>query len=146
MRVHFIVGVGAALLAGCAHSHAAPSSAAAPSACQGYSIDRTWLRRGPVYQPCDVDQPATAILRTPTGYRPVDCANASATVLLVVDTTGVPEPRTVKAVQSTSRAFGEAAVNALRQWRFSAARKGSAKVRQVVQQRLDFTCRQVPQR
>ncbi len=145
MRLTIGIGAAVALLAGCAQPHAASAPVPAAAACQGYTIDRSWLRRGAVYQPCDVDEPATAIQRTPTGYRPVDCKDASATVLLVVDTAGIPEPRTVRAVQSTSADFARAAVNALRQWRFSPAHKDGKKVRQAVQQRLDFRCQQVPQ-
>jgi TonB family protein len=146
MRAYLVVGVSVAVLTGCAHPHAPPAPAPAPAACEGYTVDPTWLRRGPVYQPCDVDEPATAIVRAPTGYHPVDCANASVTVRLVVDTTGVPEPRTVTVVRTTASDFGKAAIAALRQWRFRPALKGGVKVRQVTQQRLDFACRQVPQR
>ncbi len=137
--------IGAAVLAGCAHPASTPAPAPEPAACQGYTIDRSWLRQGPVYQPCNVDESVTAIRRVPTGYHPLDCANASATVLLVVDATGTPEPRTVRAVQSTSAEFARAAVNALRQWRYQPAVKGGRKVRQVTQQRLEFQCQQVPQ-
>ncbi len=146
MRTGFCIGVIVAVLTGCAHTPAPPGSGPAPAACQGYPVDQTWLRRGPVYQPCEVDEPVTAIVRTPTGYHPLDCANASATVLLVVDARGTPEPRTITAVSSTSEDFAKAAVNALRQWRYKPALKGGVKVRQVTQQRLDFACRQVPQR
>jgi len=144
MRMRFGIGLGVSLLAGCAQPRAASLPAPASAACQGYDIDRSWLRRGPVYQPCDVDEPAAAVQRVPTGYRPVDCKDASATLLVVVDTTGVPEPRTVVVVESSSADFSRAAVNALRQWHFSPARKAGTKVRQVVQQRFGFQCQQVP--
>ncbi len=145
MRLRIGIGVGVAVLAGCAHPQSGPAPAPASAVCQGYDIDRTWLRRGPVYQPCDVDEPATAVLRTPTGYHELDCKDASATLQLVVDTAGVPEPRTVHAIHSTSEDFTRAAVTALRQWRFRPALKGGRKVRQVAQQRFDFQCQQVPQ-
>ncbi len=144
MRMHFAIGMGVAMLSGCARAGSAP--APAPSGCAGYDIDRTWLRRGPVYQPCDVDQPANAIQRAPTGYHPLDCKAASATLLLVIDATGSPEPRTIKAVESTSPEFAQVAANALRRWRYSPALKDGKKVRQVTQQRFDFQCQQVPQR
>ena len=146
MRVCLRVAVGVAALTGCAHPHPAPAPAPVSAACEGYRIDRSWLRRGPVYLPCDVDEAATAILRTPTGYRPLECKTASATVQLVVDTTGAPEPRTVTAVHSTSSEFSRAAIAALGRWRFRPAVKDGAKVRQVLQQQLEFQCTQVPQR
>ncbi len=145
MRGYWFVGFGVAALAGCAHPRTAVTTAPAPSACAGYTIERGWLRQGPVYAPCDVDDPVSAIHRVPTGYVPLECANVSATVVLVVDTTGTPEPRTVKALRSNSKDFARAAVNALRQWRYRPAIKDGRKVRQVTEQRLDFACRQVPQ-
>ncbi len=138
----FCAAAGAAVLAACTHPRPAPAPASA--ACQGYEIEPTWLRRGPVYQPCDVDQPATAIQRAPTGYHSLDCKNASATLRLVVDTTGAPEPRTIVTVGSTSEEFATAAARALRQWRYTPALKDGRKVRQVAQQRFDFQCQQVP--
>ncbi len=145
MRVSLGIAVTLAMLAGCAHPHSATTLAPAPSACEGYDVDRSWLRTAPVYRPCDVDDPATAIQRAPTGYHPLDCKSASATLLLVVDTTGAPEPRTIRAVQSTSTDFARAAMSALRQWRYRPALKGGKKVRQVARQRFDFQCQQVPQ-
>ena len=148
MRVRLYIGVTVAVLFGCSHPQSAPAPAAAPAAasaaCEGYDVDPTWLRRGPLFQPCDVDEQVTAIQRVPTGFHTPDCEAATATVVMVVDTAGVPEPRTVKAVQSTSAAFAKAAVNALRQWRYRPAVKGGKKVRQVAQQRFDYTCQQVP--
>ncbi len=146
MRMRFDIGVMAAMLAGCAHPHAGPSPAPAPAACEGYDVDRSWLRAAPVYGPCDVDEPATPMQRAPTGYHPLDCKNASATLLLVVDAAGAPEPRTIRAVESTSTDFAAAAIRALRQWRYRPALKGGKKVRQVTRQRFDFQCQQVPQR
>jgi Gram-negative bacterial TonB protein C-terminal len=146
MRVRSCFGVGVALLAGCAQPHSAPVPTPAPSAgCQAYGVDPAWARRAPVYEPCDVEQPAAAIERAPTGYHSPDCENATATVVAVVDTAGIPEPRTARVVSSTSAAFAKAALNALRQWRYSPALKDGRKVRQVVQQRFDIQCRQVPQ-
>lgn len=145
MRVQFGVGLSVALLTGCAPPHSVPATVPTPSACEGYNVDRSWLRGGPVYRPCDVDDPATPIQRTPTGYHPLDCKNASATLLLVVDATGAPEPRTIRTVHSTSADFAKAAIRALRQWRYRPALKGSRKVRQVTRQQFDFQCQQVPQ-
>ncbi len=146
MRLRWFVGAAAAVLAACAHPQSAPAPETASAACQDYPVDRAWLRGGPVYQPCGVDAPAEAIRRAPTGYHPLDCKDvASATLLVVVDAAGVPEPRTVRVVRSTSADFATAAGNALRQWRYTPARKGGRKVRQIVQQRFDFQCQQVPQ-
>ncbi len=145
MRVRFRIGISVAMLAGCANPHSVSTLAPAPAACDGYDVDRSWVRAAPVYQPCDVDQPTTAIQRSPTGYHPLDCKNASATLRLVVDTTGTPEPRTIGVVQSTSTDFTTAAIRALRQWRYRPALKGGKKVRQVTRQRFDFQCQQVPQ-
>ncbi len=143
MRMHVGIGMSVVVLSACAGTRSAPAPAPASSACAAYDVDRAWLRRGPVYQPCNVDEPATAIQRAPTGYRPLDCKPASATLLLVVDATGVPEPRAIRVVQSTAEDFARAAINALRRWRFSPAVKDGKKVRQVTQQRFDFQCQQV---
>ncbi len=145
MRVQLCIGASVAVLAACAHPQSASGPAPATSACDGYDIDRSWVRRAPVFQPCNVDEPATAIQRTPTGYHPLDCKAASATLLLVVDAAGVPEPRTIRTVESTSDDFAKAAINAIRRWRYTPAVKAGSKVRQVTRQRFDFQCQQVPQ-
>jgi hypothetical protein len=145
MRMWFFVGASVAVLGGCAQPRPAPAPLRPSAACPGYDVDPAWLRRGPVYLPCDVDQPATAIHRTPTGYHSPDCENASATVVVVVDTAGIPEPRTLTAVHASSAAFAKAAINALRHWRYTPALKDGRKVRQVTRQRFDLQCRQVPQ-
>jgi TonB family protein len=144
MRFQIGLGLLATALTACA-GRTAPGANPAPVACQAYEVDRAWLSRGPVYQPCNVDEPTTATVRAPTGYHPLDCANASATLLFVVDTTGAAEPRTIKAVHATSTAFARAAITAVQHWRFKPALKGGRRVRQVAQQRFDFQCQQVPQ-
>jgi protein TonB len=60
-----------------------------------------------------------------------------AVVAFVVDTTGRPSTITLKSASHAE--FGQAAVDALRRWRFRPAEIGGRKVRQLVEQQFDFT-------
>ncbi len=136
MHAHLCIEASVAIFVACAH----PASAPAPRACQRYDVDPSWTSRAPVYQSCDVDVPAQIVSETRIDRRSLGCEDYSATVRFVIDATGAPEPSTITAVEYTSAAFGDALVDAVRQWRFRPAQKGGMAVRQVTQVRLDARC------
>jgi len=62
----------------------------------------------------------------------------SAFVIYVVDTTGMADTTSLKIVDATHKAFGEAVREAMPKMRFRPAILGGVKVRQLVQQRFAF--------
>jgi protein TonB len=57
-------------------------------------------------------------------------------IAFIVNAKGVPEE--VQVAAATSRSFGEAAVSAVKQWRFKPGKKGGVAVRTAILQELEF--------
>jgi hypothetical protein len=106
--------------------------------CTGEPPDSSALQTGPVYRDCEVDRPA----RLRTGDLPVDFTPPAgnpgsgrcyrAEFQFVVDTTGRPEPLTVRPGRSNDRGLEDALRGSLDQLRYEPARLANRRVRQVV--------------
>lgn len=89
----------------------------------------------------EVDEPARVIrIALPRYPRAREAAGIPGHVVLqfVVDTSGVVEANSYRIVSATDSAFAEASREAVSETRFSPARAGGRKVRQLVQQGVDF--------
>lgn len=106
--------------------------------CSGTVPDSSWFANGPVYRDCEVEKRAKRGGREPVleadilkGAPPVrGCLEAE--LEFVVDTTGVPEPATVRVRSTDSQALARAVVSTLSQLRFTPARLADRPVRQLV--------------
>lgn len=118
---------------------AAPASAQQlKRRCTGEPPDSSALRPGPVYRDCEVDRPA----RLRTADLPVDFTPPAgnlggarcyrAEFQFVVDTTGRPEPTTLRPGRSNDRGLEEALRGNLDQLRYEPARLANRWVRQIV--------------
>jgi hypothetical protein len=106
--------------------------------CTGEPPDSSALQAGPVYRDCEVDRPArlrTADLPvdfTPPAGNPGGARCYRAELQFVVDTTGRPEPLTVRSGRSNDRNLEDALRGHLDQLRYEPARLANRRVRQVV--------------
>ncbi len=126
-----------AVVAACAGA----TTQARQPACPLRQADSVYLAGGSIYRDCAVDR--RAHLRNPQvlpDFEPRELpaggfACYSAVIEVVVDTSGVPESGTAHIVYTNNRIFADAVLLTVVQWRYDPARKGTAAVRQIVQQR-----------
>jgi hypothetical protein len=116
------------------------SGVASQGACSLEPGDTVFLKGGPVYRDCAVDQHAVAIDRSalpnftpppPAGGR----ACYSAEVEFVVDTEGMPETETAILLHASNPDYGVAAVAVLSRWRYKPAILHGVPVRQIVREK-----------
>lgn len=121
--------VGGLLLTACSAATRGPGSAR----CVPEAIDSTWALAGPVYRNCDVDRQARQdnMGANPPDYTPTRACE-TAVFAFVVDTAGLIERLTARAVGGNSPAFAQAIAATMSRWRFRPAIKGGVAVRQVV--------------
>src|SRR5437660_9939742 len=106
--------------------------------CSLLTRDSIYLRDGPVYPACAVDSRAQLIDEPSPAF---DLNDASArgtrcltvTLQFIVDTTGTPEPATLKLISTTNSAYADAIRRMVPAWRFQPARKNGVAVRQILQ-------------
>ena len=109
--------------------------------------DAVFALTGAVYRDCAVDRPAKLSTRsihpdwTPTPGR-TDCYSVD--MEFVVDTTGKPETATARAAKTNDRAFADAYLATLNQWKYEPAQRAGAKVRQIVTEHRSAETRKVP--
>lgn len=126
------------LVLGCAGNRSAASS----RGCALAAGDSVHLARGPVFPACAVNARAELLNRdVRIDYNQPDrtapsqrCYSAS--IRLVVDTSGRPETGTSQLVETNDPAFGAAVLASVPQWRYRPARKAGTSVRQVVLERM----------
>ena len=116
------------------------------TACLLAPADSVYLRFGPVYRECAVDQHAR-LLRSPQrlDFRPPPggktCYNAE--IEFVVDTAGIPQTDTVKVIRSNDPSYLDAVLRVLPSWRYQAARLNGQPVRQIIRAKQDMAVRLV---
>ena len=90
----------------------------------------------PVFRDCAVDQQArlsaSSIRPDWTPPAPVRAACYFVDLEFVVDTTGRVEANTARSIRSNDRAFADAWLVTLNQWKYTPAQRAGAKVRQIV--------------
>ena len=127
----------AALTSSCItiRGHTPPRSAG----CQLRASDSTLMAGAPLYRECAVDTHATNITRgqgpmaRPPGALHDGCYSAE--LQFVVDTTGVPEQRTARVLQTNNQSYADAVIATLPSWRYKPALVGGIPVRQIVTER-----------
>ena len=129
--------------------HAACNGATAGgrrTACLLAPADSVYLRFGPVYPECAVDQRAR-LLGTPPrlDFRPPPGGKAcyTAEVEFVVDTAGIPQLDTVKVIRANDPSFLDAVLRVLPSWRYAAARLNGVPVRQIIRAKQGMAVRLV---
>lgn len=107
--------------------------------------DTLYLRDGPVYRECAVEQRATAVDRSahPEFNRssppPGGQACYTAEVEFVVDEQGAPEVETATVLRTNNREYAQAVVTAIARWRYSPALLHGSPVRQIVREQQKMT-------
>ncbi len=111
--------------------------------CAPETLDPSWTASGQVYRACEVDR--TARWDNPDVRPDYVPSRACETAVLqfVVDTSGSPEPGTVRVVRANSPQLAQALIATMARWRFRPALKGGAPVRQVVEQPMAATLSRV---
>ena len=105
------------------------------TACLLAPADSVYLRSGPVYRECAVDQRARLLGSPPRpDFRPPAGGKACYTAELefVVDTAGVPQMDTVKVIRTNDQSYVDAILRLLPTWRYEAARLNGVPVRQII--------------
>jgi hypothetical protein len=153
------VALGAAMViivAGCAAKHASePAATGARAAgdahsrrhaCDRSDQDSTSVAHAPLFLACAVDKPARLreqLLRSDFNPQLYDRACYSATLSVVVDASGMPEPGTVRIIRYTNRAFADATLATVPGFRFEPAVRAGTHVRQIVEWSTSLTVRRV---
>ena len=128
------------LLAGLAFSIGACASAAKTSpatACALTKTDSVYLKGGPVYRGCGVDQRVQSLDRSaqPDFHPDVSLAFRdacyTAEIEFVVDETGTPETEDARVVLTNNPTYASAAIQALTRWRYRPALLNGVPVRQI---------------
>ena len=112
------------------------SAQAPPRPCSVTVVQSSYEQHGPAYRDCDVDQPARLRRdRAPAFVFPTDERCATAELVFVVDTTGVPDSATAVIVETDAPDFARLLVQTLASWRYRPAQLHGVLVRQVVRER-----------
>jgi hypothetical protein len=114
----------------------APHQTATGEKCGLRGDDSSFAATGAVFRDCAVDQQvrlSTSSIRPDwTPSSPVRSACYFVELEFVVDTMGRAEMGTARAIRSNDRAFAEAWLATLNQWKYTPAQRAGAKVRQIV--------------
>lgn len=120
----------------------ASTPARTSSPCALASGDSIYLDNGAVYRQCGVERRAEPIDRSfHPNFRsdelpPGGQACYSAVIQFVVDETGLPEGGTAKVLRTNNPGFGDAALEAVKHWRYKPAYLHGAPVRQIVEENV----------
>ena len=99
------------------------------------SGDSAFAATGAVFRDCAVDQAvrlSNTSVRPDLSSLPARAACTFVELEFVVDSTGKPEPRTARVARSNDRAFADAWLAIVDQWRYEPARRAGVSVRQIV--------------
>src|SRR5262245_45887301 len=135
MRRITTLAIAAVIVAACA---SAPRAANRGASCPLMGTDSAFLARGPVYRECAVDIKAKRIPdRTRMDFMPTPGGPSCHAVELefVVDSLGKPERETARVIRSTDRAFADAVMATIQDWRYEAAVVDHRPVRQIVHEK-----------
>ncbi|MDQ2664907.1 MAG: hypothetical protein M3Z05_02755 [Gemmatimonadota bacterium] len=141
MRSCVVLFSAVALLAsGCVFSRQTSGDDPRPRpGCELRSSDSVFMAGRSVYRECAVDVAARNLTRgegpttRPSGPRPDGCHFVE--LAFVVDTTGKPEVRGARILQTSDQDYAYAVRRTLPTWRYEPARLGSVLVRQIVTDR-----------
>jgi hypothetical protein len=139
--VLLILSIPTLLTAACASANSTTSSKASDdSRCQLSRADSAYLKGGPVYRDCAVDQPAKALRSDvmpnftpsslPTRVNNTKCFTAE--LEFVVDERGIPDAETARIVSTSDPGFAKAWLDVVPNLRFQPAVKDGSPVRQIV--------------
>ena len=109
------------------------------TSCQLRAVDSLYLQSGPVYRGCAVDTRARLLdSRVTSDFHPDNprlggrqCYRA--VIEFVVDTSGAPEPTTVRVVRANDQSFADALIRTLPRLHYQPARNNGRPVRQIVE-------------
>lgn len=136
MRRTIVLLATLALTTACAHL--LPSRSNAP--CDPAKLAPSWLVAGSVYRDCEVDRRAieTEPKVTPA-WKPTTFNHCNWSVVeFVVDTAGLPEPKSERLVSSNEPGLGVVHLKSVAAKRFLPAEKQGQRVRQVVRDPVIF--------
>jgi hypothetical protein len=150
MRLVQILLTGSILIVPAACAGKQPSDDLSPATANASSrrcepVPDAFMRAGPVYRDCDVDQRAVEPRPLPPlQYSGVPKTSCSKVVIdMVVDTLGKPVVSTVTVVRSTDPQWTEAIVSNVSGLRYKPARKNGLPVQQLVRYERVLTARVV---
>jgi hypothetical protein len=132
MRLIILLG-GVVFLAVCAKPR--QGAASRDATCPLRSQDSTFLRGGPVYRDCAVDEKARIVMQgSRPDFRPAQARNACYKVELeyVVGLTGIPEVETARIVHATDQQFARAVLAVVGTQTYTPARRDGQPVRQII--------------
>jgi Gram-negative bacterial TonB protein C-terminal len=135
MGRHTLIVFAAIAVAACAGA----SQTTTGKTCALASADSVFLKRGPVYRDCAVEQRAQLVARREPEFHPDLSAGQScysADLEFVVDTTGTPEAEGARVVRATNPIFGDAVLAVVPSWQYKPAYLHGAPVRQIVKEKL----------
>lgn len=117
---------------------ASSGGTAAQQGCALIPSDTVYLKAGPVYRECAVEQRAAVMDRSAypdfnlSSPPPGGQACYTAEIEFVVDERGIPEMETATVLRTNDRDYAQAAVRAVARWRYRPALLHRSPVRQIV--------------
>ena len=134
------ISIAAITAAAAACATASTGATAHQQGCTLAPGDSVYLRRGPVFRECAVEQPAVATDRSAhpdlniSSPPPGGQACYVAEMEFVVDELGTPETETATVVRTNNQEFADASLAVLSRWRYRPATLHGYPVRQIVRE------------